>query len=237
MTHRELSLLLALSTASLIALSAVAAVQQKPPVTPPVVAEKTPAQVAELINAIIQPRFQQSAGRFGQDRVMDGVEGHPTFDDMDVETKHERRLFRTVRQAGHSYIIGMLHCAHKPGHHVNVNPAEEPVPDPILNPTYKAITSVNSTDHKAGKSFNWANDHLTKVLRPYAARLQAGQDLTAVYGGWLVVMKPIHAAHDSCLGCHVGAKRGDTLGVMIYSINQKTTDNKLSQVWDGPGEE
>jgi len=37
---------------------------------------------------------------------------------------------------------------------------------------------------------------------------------------WLVVMRPIRATKPSCLGCHAGAKPGDTLGAMVYTVQK-----------------
>lgn len=49
--------------------------------------------------------------------------------------------------------------------------------------------------------------------------LQRGQEFCKTKGGWTVLFSPVRASGDTCLSCHTSAKRGDTLGVMVYAVS------------------
>ena len=66
------SLSLALTAAGVPLLLALSLHSQ--PVPPSPISAETPQQVADTLDSIVQPRFQQNAGRFGVDRVL--LEGH-----------------------------------------------------------------------------------------------------------------------------------------------------------------
>ena len=34
-------------------------------------------------------------------------------------------------------------------------------------------------------------------------------------------MRPVLASKQECLGCHKGARTGDTLGVMVYAVSKE----------------
>ncbi|MEO7717657.1 MAG: hypothetical protein ABIY70_15775 [Capsulimonas sp.] len=191
----------------------------------------TPLQVANALDKIVQPRFQVDAGQFGEDRIISELDGHPRIDEIDAETKSERRRFRSLRAAGRSYVIGMIHIAHKPGSHIHTH--DHGPMDKDFVPSADSLVSVNSTEKRAEKSYDWATTHLTKVVTPYLAAVKRGRPANVEYGGWLVALRPVRAEHDTCITCHVGAHRGDTLGVMTYAINKTKSDRPITAVWAG----
>lgn len=181
----------------------------------------TPQQVAETLDSIVQPRFQKNAGRFGADRVF-ALDGHGNVHWVDADSRSERRRFAAVKASHRPYIIAFLHCRHKPGAHID--PATKPEPFDLPVPSVNSLTAVGATQVGADRMYNWADNSLLSVVRPHLASLKHGQGASAQYESWVVVMRPVRALHESCLTCHAGAKRGDTLGVMVYAVdkNQKT---------------
>lgn len=83
------------------------------PAPPAPASAETPQQVADTLDSIVQPRFQQNAGRFGVDRIV--FAGHDNIYSLSGMTASEKRRFRRVNAAHRPYVIAFLHCAHKPG--------------------------------------------------------------------------------------------------------------------------
>jgi hypothetical protein len=45
-----------------------------------------------------------------------------------------------------------------------------------------------------------------------------GHNVDSTYGKFYVAIRPIKALHQSCVSCHAGTHKGDTLGAMIYMV-------------------
>ena len=179
-----------------------------------------PQQVAETLDSIVQPRFQQNAGRFGVDRVF-ALDGHGNIHWVDSDVRSERRRFASVKASHRPYVIAFLHCRHKPGAHIDppTKPQQSDMPVPSIN----ALTAVGGTQIGAVRMYEWADKNLQPVVTGHWATLKQGRPAQADYQNWVVVMRPVRALHEGCITCHAGAKRGDTLGVMVYAVdkNQK----------------
>jgi hypothetical protein len=52
-------------------------------------------------------------------------------------------------------------------------------------------------------------------------QLKKGHPAQSDRAGWTYAMRPIRASKSNCIGCHIGAKIGDTLGIMIYAVNTR----------------
>ena len=65
------------------------------------------------------------------------------------------------------------------------------------------------------------------LLQAQAAmpRLAQGRTFSQTKEGWTLLLSPISASKDSCLTCHLGAKRGDTLGIMAYAVSNTVRQN------------
>ena len=178
---------------------------------------QTPQQVADTLDAIVQPRFQKNAGRFGVNRVVQ-IGGHERVSWIDPNSPVERRQFAAVQASHRSYVLAFLHCRHKPGAYV-----DPPTPGTIdagFKPSVDALLTVGGTQAGADRTFQWANKALGPLILPYLEPLKHGHPVQADYENWVVVMRPVRALHQSCLGCHAGAQRGDTLGVMVYAVDK-----------------
>lgn len=207
-------LLLPLALTSAALLAGAAFLMAAPAPTSP--AALTPQQVADTLDGIVQPRFQQNAGRFGVDRVL--LDGHDEIYGLSAVTARERRDFRRANAAHRPYVVAFLHCAHKPGHYSNSKERADGATDPSLEP----LASATTTEDGAEKLRGWADEHLEKVVLPDLADLRRGGNVDKDFGNWRVCMRPVLASRPSCLGCHVGAKKNDTLGVMVYAVDKNT---------------
>lgn len=203
---------IALSSAALLAGAAL--LMAAPASTSP--AALTPQQVADTLDGIVQPRFQQNAGRFGVDRVL--LDGHDEIYGLSAVTAKEKRDFRRVSAAHRPYVVAFLHCAHKPGHYSNSKERLDGATKPYLEP----LASATTTQQGAEKLQDWADEHLEKVVLPDLADLRRGDNVDKDFGNWRVSMRPVLASRPACLGCHVGAKKNDTLGVMVYAVDKNT---------------
>lgn len=217
-------------------------------------------QVADDLDAVIQPRFQDDrAGVFGVSRVITpeqlaSVGGHWGLALLQPKTVREAALLRHAQAQGRDYMVGFLHCAHVPGqlepggaHAAASSPDVKPylrllLTDPsqmytrILRPApAQQITQqvapvaqvIVPRTHQGAVPLFGPNrfggsdrEAIQRCAIAALSLLRAGEGQEATVGNWLVVMQPVRAMHDSCLGCHTGAKHGDTLGAMVYAVSR-----------------
>ncbi len=204
---------IALTTA---ALFAGAAFLMAAPATPRPAA-MSPQQVADTLDGIVQPRFQQNAGRFGVDRIVVG--GHENIYGLTSTTAAERRKFRAVNAAHRPYVIAFLHCAHKPGQDLVTHTRGEAT---LFPPSLQTLSAATATEAGTQKLIGWSEDNLKKVVLPDLTDLRRGDKVDKDFGNWRVSMRPVLASRPACLGCHAGAKKNDTLGVMVYAVDKNT---------------
>ncbi len=190
--------------------------------------------MADALDSIVQPRFQQNAGRFGEDRVTHGLDGHQGIEWIDPDSRFEKRQFAGVKASHRSYVIAFLHCRHKPGAHIDPPTKPEPLGDDF-KPSTDALIAVGGTQTGADRNFEWANRALQPLVLPHLNQLKQGQPAQTEYENWVVVMRPVRAEHRACLSCHAGTKRGDTLGIMIYAVDKNAKIKGKSFNWDGGG--
>jgi hypothetical protein len=187
---------------------------------------QTPRQVADTLDRIVQPRFQANAGRFGIDRVI--IAGHDNIYDLDITTRADRSRLRLIKQARHPFVMAFLHCVHKPGQNVG---AEHPEPlDTNFTPYVDILASGTKTQSGNDRLDDWGRTHLAQLTVPHLAQLKAGSVVDAENGNWVIAMRPVRAQHSACLGCHAGAKRGDTLGVMVYAVDKNVNQDPLKSI-------
>ena len=143
--------------------------------------------------------------------------GHDNIYGLAGVTASEKRRFHRVNAAHRPYIIAFLHCAHKPGRDLLTKTRDkEETPTPSL----QTLAAATATDTGSEKLFDWSNKHLEKAVLSDLPTLRQGTGMDRDLGNWRLVLRPVLASRASCLGCHVGAKRGDTLGVMVYAVDK-----------------
>ena len=189
-------------------------------------------QVAEDLDAIAQARFQDTAMPiFGTGRIAPPVAGH----DLTLLTARvpaEAKRLARANGAGRDYVVAFLHCAHVPGREPfqsmrKLSPsATSPAPlfglpktpSPLMIPLAYGPPRVSSRRRPTRPEYNSADIRLAALnALPHLLR---GTPVQKSVDHWLVVMRPVRALQPSCLGCHMGAKRGDTLGVMLYAVSR-----------------
>src|ERR1051325_3616056 len=68
----------------------------------------TPLKVAQLLDCVIQPRFQKDAGEFGMERIIT-LNGHHSISGILVgQNKQEKDLLQRVAEARRDYTISFL---------------------------------------------------------------------------------------------------------------------------------
>ena len=192
----------------------------------------SPQQVAETLDSISQPRFQQNAGRFGMSRDIE-FDGHENVRWVDATNHFEKRRFAAINASHRSYVLAFLHLRHKPGAHID--PPLKPQPLEDFEPVVQTLMTVGGTQKGADNMFDWAGKALPPVVLPHVNQLKQGQPAQADYENWVIVMRPVRALHESCITCHVGTRRGDTLGVMVYAVDKSAKIK--GQSFQAPGGE
>lgn len=175
----------------------------------------SPQEVADMLDSIVQPRFQKNAGQFGVDRVV--FHGHDNIYGLTAVTSGEKRRLRRINAAHRPYVIAFLHCAHKPGKDMVTKETEY---EPPIKLTVQTLATATSTDAGSQRLMDWGDNNLDKVVVPAWPMLKQGVGVDRDFGNWQVVMRPVRASKSSCLSCHAGASRGDTLGVMVYAVDK-----------------
>ena len=211
--------------------------QSRPAPAPQIVFDPhSPRHVADQLDAIIQPRFQDDrAGVFGTGRIVPMVRGHIAVNGFQPATPTETFLWKQVVGERRPYHVGFLHCAHVPGKYegsplLTPFPAATPLPRFVTPKPYVSellwhsfpSAAPNWNDPKVRSQREAEEQSLGNLLQQAAVEampaLLKGQGQEKTVHGWLIVTRPVRASKDSCLTCHVGAHRGDTLGAMVYAV-------------------
>lgn len=202
--------------------------------------------VARLLDTIAQSRFQDTNMQvFGLSRIVlppDSPKGRHLAFTFTARNPKETDILRSVDAARRDYIVSFLHCATVPSvpayfapsphfagpsavTHGNLNG-----PDPLLLPTNDPQSSLtplflqSQTLTSDSATVQFVQDRIQLAANRALPTLRMGREVQSAGSGWLVLMRPVRAAQDSCLGCHTTSKKGDTLGVMVYAV--RTAVNK-----------
>ncbi|HLK57047.1 MAG TPA: hypothetical protein VKU00_10805 [Chthonomonadaceae bacterium] len=219
----------------------------------------TPLEVAEKLDSVVQPLFQETAAFFGTDRMQPAINGHESVrrmdDSRDVDAKY---ALEGIAEARHDYVIAFLHTVHKPGMFSVYGPKgikdgikqiEAPhSPASSFKPSLSLLFLRDSTHRNPHmtyrpedvegrvSSFEGGRDrdirHLQASLETASLKelpkLTKGKSVEVTADNWQVVLRPVLAKQAACLGCHKDAKKGDTLGVMVYAVSKSVTEEKTA---------
>lgn len=215
----------------------------------------TPLKVALVLDCITQPRFQDDMRNFGMSRLLPIAGGHMVSGQLVLHSKQEQELFQKAKDSGRDFAIGFFHCAHVPG-----KPADPLRPDrpngvktiqftggrkPGVRPSQEEpsyrlsnvsiyMPHLSETGMPSFRQeYQKMQDEMGKAAQKALPILMKGQGAQQESGDWVIVERPVRALKDSCLKCHEGAKKGDTLGVLTYAVSKKS----YPQLVHSPGAE
>ena len=189
---------------------------------------ETAMQVAEQLDAYVQPRFEILRDKnFGAFRIT--YHEHAGIVQLKVDTEKEKQQIANVNAANHDYAINLLHCGVVPN-------GRSYVDSPRLELLYfndKAVVTASnypgSSRDVTEKNHYKTDAFLDKALQ-VMPQLRAGKEYRSSNAEWETLMRPVLASKQECLSCHKSSKLGDTLGVMVYAVRRakRNESTKLS---------
>ena len=202
---------------------------------------KTAAEVADRLDALLQPRFQEQAEDFGLDRIYIPLNAHQ-YTSRDAEghkfrqplysligrSAEEKRLLAEADAPQKEYVVAFLHCDSALGKPGDKNP-NRPRLRASASPLFyfetlvvhdeKGEASLLEDRNKVALWFKNNMPEAEKSLSDSAAKARRGEKTSDAVGAYFVALRPVKA-QKSCLQCHGKAKTGDTLGVMAYAVKK-----------------
>jgi hypothetical protein len=216
--------------AALIVLSGtllILAAAKTPQRSQPAAKADTPLKVADVLDRLIQPRFQRFDLGFGVTSRLVRVVGHNAVL-LRAETTEEKRLLADADAANRAYVIAFLHCVHVPATaYRNVKGQTVKIPPSLGRggdrPALRYVAARESARERGGyyQVFNANAAEWQKATLKALPRLMKGEIVNAESGEWLLAMRPVKASRKECLNCHTNSKLGDTLGVMVYGVSKR----------------
>jgi hypothetical protein len=168
--------------------------------------------VADAIDKLIDARFQIVDGKtFGESRIVE-IDGHGRIsENFAPEGKTEESLMQIANAPKLGYYFGFLHLGHAmAGKH----DSEE---RKYLKEQIGRVDHLHSSPVDVLASEADYN-RLQAFGRSVASRATHGEAFETADGKYVAFVRPVKATQASCVGCHTEAKRGDTLGAMIYWV-------------------
>jgi hypothetical protein len=195
-------------------------------------------KVADLLDRFVQPRFAQADGKFGASRVI-LIPGHAAAN-LVPTTPEERKLAAEAQDARRSYNIALLHVPHPPGKDPSrlagirrKAKGDQPWLQTLVRhgaessvgqmPRVKTRRSLMEMSRRLGSvqlKFQQREKKFENAAVSGLSALKRGQPIEKRVDGWLVSARPV-VASAACISCHNGAKQGQTLGVMVYSVREE----------------
>ena len=186
--------LIAGSVPFLLALS----LQGRPAPPPSPFVPGTPRQVADALDKIVQPRFQDvTAGQFGLTRLVPAVRGHQSVGFLGyfrTNTPAEAALLASADAPHRPYIIAFLHCAHLPGQSLPKQPPTLLSADPFYAPG--KLSSIAASGIGYSKEMEQTLHQTALSALPTALK---GHDVQAQAGEWTLFLRPVVASKTYCL--------------------------------------
>ncbi|MCX6367021.1 MAG: hypothetical protein NTX57_09975 [Armatimonadetes bacterium] len=85
------------------------------------------------------------------------------------------------------------------------------------------IDFTNQINQKRHEEENLLNDVILFKLN----EARSGKNITFSEKGWKFVLRPIRAESVACLSCHTDAKKGETLGALVYMLRNVPAASEL----------
>ncbi len=185
-------------------------------------------QVADALDSIIQPRFQNDAGKFGVGRLVT-VDGHVFVADLEAADPAEAAVLAKAKAYQRDYLIAFLHTTHVPGKFTRGGLSPQPQFKPYLSTL--AGSGFGRRDLSSAAVY-FRGQALQPAVVAAFPRLADGAVAPFMVDNQWVFLRPVRALQSSCLDCHTGAKKGDTLGVMVYAVSSASNANGVNTASD-----
>lgn len=167
-------------------------------------------QVADLLDSVIQPRFQVTNGKdFGISRVAPVRQGHGHMGMLQPETEAEKKILADVAQSGYEYKLGFVHTGYQ------LSRFARKLPTYSTTPTFERIWR-DGKDHD--DTDTTARDDAGKAVLTALEKRPNGKEIEAHSGTWAVFARPVLAQKESCASCHANVKVGQPMGAMVYLV-------------------
>lgn len=167
-------------------------------------------QVADLLDSLIQPRFQVTNGKdFGMSRVVPVRQGHGHMGVLQPETEAEKKILAEVAQSGYEYKLGFVHTGYQLSRYARKLPTYP------TTPTFERIWRDNQDYNDSDAS---ARDDAGKAVLAALEKRPSGKEIETHSGTWAVFARPVLAQKESCASCHANAKVGQPMGAMVYLV-------------------
>ena len=199
-------------------------------------AQQAPQQVADNLDSIVQPRFQDlSAGKFGMTRLVPAVRGHQSIGFLgyfQTNTPAEAALLAKADAAQRPYVIAFLHCAVVPNLPNNF-PAVIGDKPALRTIAVRDPGKISTRQGYSGLYLQETEPLLQGAAIETLPLALKGKPAQAQISHWALFLRPVVASQEACLTCHTTAKRGDTLGVMVYAVDKNAVPFPLKSTLAG----
>lgn len=169
--------------------------------------------VADLLDRIVQPRFQRDDDeRFGMDRLVK-LRAHAGAGRFYRLNPAESALLASANALNRDYLVGFVRVPES-----RIKSAADAQADFLV----VSSRSVNSRD--TDRRLANPTVHRPELEQSALALLPEARKHGSAHGTegqWSVSLRVVRAAKGSCLGCHKGARQGDVLGVMVYAVGRE----------------
>jgi hypothetical protein len=201
---------------------------------------KEAAKVADELDKFVQARFAKvDTKRFGGGRLVT-VPAHPEAHALPLKNE-EKKLIEDINRQGHAYQVAFFHFPHPKGNSgLERNEYGEADTSPDVPRIYPLPVIGGSRignlprqefegteEEKRDKGNEWFKSvqRRQELFKLFAAAeltaLKQGKSRERTIEGWRVVLRPVRAMQEACVNCHAGAKRGETLGAVVYGVNEE----------------
>ncbi|MCX6367020.1 MAG: hypothetical protein NTX57_09970 [Armatimonadetes bacterium] len=194
-----------------------------------------PEDDLHFLDIMFQKRFQKLVEtQFGTGRMVPVEKGmiHPrplTWpQEFQPETTEEKRVTERFFAKGIVWRVGILHLRPVPRRPVGSPRLTLGTVELLIESRLSLLPTRGDTSESSMKKYlemleKARNEekvlmHQGSLARMEAATLGKPSDWQA--GEWQLALRPVLAEKAECLSCHTDAKKGETLGALVYMIRQ-----------------
>ncbi len=200
----------------------------------------------EHLDAYFLPPFQETlTGEFGMGRLRPKSRGHTkSRDSFPVALQRmdsgrivdpngpAQRLAKEAKSLRVELRVAMLHLRTLPDSYSSSGlvPLKGSLAQILVeSPEPRLVVDKDSTPQERSRLMIPFSKHLEKARRDEEALLndailfklneaRSGKEVTFTEKSWKFVLRPIRAESATCLSCHTDAKKGETLGALVYML-------------------